>query len=162
MYIFLDLDGVLVREDQPGVKIDHSIILEDEDIFKFERECQDIFEAVINKHDHARIVISSSWIEICTIDTIKSLFVASVAAKIMGATPRAREACNDPEKYYRHLEVLDYIKQHALESVPWVAIDDIREHYAPIAPIIVTNPYTGFRQIDAERLDYFLRYGTLE
>jgi hypothetical protein len=151
MYIFLDIDGVLVKEDAPGAEIDL-----DEDLMKFDDNCLTLFENVVHKYDHSQIVISSSWIEICTIETIQSLFSKTVAQKILGATPRL----SHPIKYFRHQEVLDYLTQNHCDA-PWVAIDDIAEHYPEDAPVIVTNPYKGFDQTAAKKLDYFLAHGKL-
>ncbi len=137
MYIFLDIDGVLVKEDAPGAEIDL-----DEELMKFDDNCLILFENVVHKYDQSQIVISSSWIEICTIETIQSLFSKTVAKKILGATPRL----SHPIKYFRHQEVFDYLKQNHCDA-PWVAIDDIAEHYPPDAPVIVTNPYKGFDKI---------------
>lgn len=155
MYIFLDLDGVLVKEDLPGATIDPDT--DPENIFKFHVECRNYFEEVVLRYVHAKIVITSAWLEICTIDVVKSCFSKAVADRVMGATPRQRGAV----KYFRHLEVLDYIEQNHLGNIPWVAIDDIAKHYPPTVPIIVTDPYRGFDLINAEQLDYFLRTGTL-
>jgi len=152
MYIFLDIDGVLVKEDAPGEEIDL-----DEDFMKYDEGCLNIFESVIRQYDNSKIVISSSWIEICTIETIKSLFSSDVGELVLGATPRFSK----PIKYFRHQEVLGYLKQNNAEDAPWVAIDDIAEHYPPDAPVIVTNPYIGFDQSAAEKLAYFLAHGKL-
>jgi len=151
MYIFLDIDGVLVKEDAPGTEIDL-----DEELMKFDENCLTLFEKVIHKYARSQIVISSSWIEICTIETIQSLFSKKVAKKIMGATPRL----SHPIKYFRYQEVMDYLKQNDSDA-PWVAIDDIAEHYPPDAPVIVTNPYKGFDKKAAKKLDYFLAHGKL-
>ena len=151
MYIFLDIDGVLVKEDAPGTEIDL-----DEDLMKFDENCLTLFENVVRKYDHSRIVISSSWVEICTIETIQTIFSEKIAEKILGATPRLRY----PIKYFRHQEVLNYLTQNHCD-VPWVAIDDIAQHYPPDAPVIVTNPYIGFDEKAANKLDYFLARGKL-
>ncbi|OAD22555.1 hypothetical protein THIOM_001637 [Candidatus Thiomargarita nelsonii] len=148
MYIFLDIDGVLVKEDLPGAEIN-------EDLMKFDEECLNTFESVIRRYENSKIVISSSWIEIFALETIKTLFSSEVAEKIMGATPRL----NQPLKYFRYHEVLDYLKQN--EAEPWVAIDDIAEHFPPDAPVIVTNPYIGFDKNAADKLEYFLANGEL-
>jgi hypothetical protein len=147
MYIFLDIDGVLVKEDAPGDEIDL-----DEELMKFDETCLSLFETLIRKYDNSQIIISSSWREIVPMETIKSLFSPEVATKILGATPRL----SYPVKYFRHKEVLNYLKQHGLEAEPWVAIDDIAEHYPPDAPIVVTNPYKGFDKGAADKLEVFL------
>jgi len=150
MYIFLDIDGVLVKEDPPGAEINLH-----EDLMKFDEDCLNTFERVIRRYENSKIVISSSWIEIFAIEAIKTLFSNEVAEKIMGATPRL----NHPLKYFRYHEVLDYLKQN--EAEPWVAIDDIAEHFPPDAPVIVTNPYIGFDKNAADKLEYFLANGEL-
>ncbi len=152
MYLFLDIDGVLVKEDAPGEEIDL-----DEDFMKFDQDCLSVFESVIRNSDNGQIVISSSWIEICTLDTIKSLFATEVAARVIGVTPRL----SYPIKYFRHQEVLNYLTQNDFEGKPWVAIDDIAEHFPPDAPVIVTNPYKGFDNSAAMKLAHFLSYGKL-
>jgi len=154
MYIFLDIDGVLlklVKADAPVPEIDL-----DEDFMKFDENCLTLFENVVHKYAHSQIVISSSWREIWTFETIQSLFSKKIAKKILGVTPR----CSLPIKYLRHQEVLDYLKQYYCDA-PWVAIDDKAAHYPPDAPVIVTNPYTGFDNKAAEKLDYFLAHGKL-
>jgi len=150
MYIFLDIDGVLVKEDLPGAEINLH-----EELMKFDEDCLNTFERVIRRYENSKIVISSSWIEIFAIEAIKTLFSNEVAEKIMGATPRL----NQPLKYFRYHEVLDYLKQN--EAEPWVAIDDIAEHFPPEAPVIVTNPYIGFDKNAADKLEYFLVNGEL-
>jgi FMN phosphatase YigB (HAD superfamily) len=151
MYIFLDIDGVLVKEDAPSEEIDL-----DEDLMKFDENCLNTFESIIRRYDNSKIVISSSWIEIFALETIKTLFSSDVAEKIMGATPRL----NYPIKYFRHKEVINYLKQNDCEDEPWVAIDDIAEHFPPDAPVIVTNPYKGFDKNAANQLEHFLIHGS--
>lgn len=159
MYIFLDIDGVLVKEDPPGYKPD---LDEDFEIFQnnlqFDAECYRLFEEVILKHNHARIVISSSWIEIWSLDFIKTKFSSLLINRVVGATPRERGGI----QFFRYYEVLDYLQQQGQNNVPWVAIDDFAEHFPSTAPVIVTNCYHGFRSIDAEKLDYFLQYGNID
>jgi len=146
-YIFLDIDGVLVKEEAPGTVID----LDEE--LKFDEPCLTLFETVIQKHEHSRIVISSSWREVFSLEAIKSYFSSpAVAAQVIGVTPQL----SYPIQYFRHQEVLLYLKQQGLEAQPWIAIDDIAQHYPPDAPIIVTNAYVGFDEQAAKQLDRFL------
>ncbi len=49
MYIFLDIDGVLVKEDAPGAEIDL-----DEDFMKYDEGCLNIFESVIRRYGNTR------------------------------------------------------------------------------------------------------------
>ncbi len=86
---------------------------------KYDEGCLNIFKSVIRRYDNSKIVISSSWIEICTIETIKSLFSSEVGELVLGATP----IFSKPTKYFRPQEVFDYLKQNNAEDAPWVAID---------------------------------------
>ena len=49
MYIFLDIDGVLVKKEAPGTEIDS-----DEDLMKFDDNCLTWFENVVNKYYHSQ------------------------------------------------------------------------------------------------------------
>ncbi len=149
-YIFLDIDGVLVKEDRPEEEID--LDADDLQTLKFDTQCANRFETIVRKYKNVKIVISSSWREIFTLNTIKSKFSDDIAARVVGATPTKSY---DVDKYYRYQEVLDYLRQHGLEENPWVAIDDIAEHFPPSAPVIVTDPFEGFDEITALELEYF-------
>lgn len=162
MYIFLDIDGVLVKESLPGEEIDlevEEIDLEAEaDLLKFDSDCLTEFENVLRKHSHYQIVISSSWREVFSFKSIKRLFSKDIAAQVIGLTSSLESS---PLKYFRYYEVLDYLRRNHSAAEPWVAIDDIAEHFPPVAPVIVTNPYLGFDERAANQLDIFLRSGKL-
>ncbi|OQW92669.1 MAG: hypothetical protein BWK79_14185 [Beggiatoa sp. IS2] len=146
MYIFLDIDGVLVKEDDPesdGLPIDL-----EEDFVKFDPVCLGKFEAVIRQSETCKIVISSSWREIFSLKTIKNLFSPDVAEKVVGMTPMATR----PVKYYRYYEITSYLESNKLSQEDWVAIDDIPEHFPKDTPLVITNPYIGFDSKAAENL----------
>jgi len=147
VYIFLDIDGVLVKEDKQGEEIDL-----DEDLLKLDKNCAKIFENVVRQHKHVKIVISSSWREIFNLDTIKSVFSENIADKIEGVTP----IYTKPTKFFRHSEVIEYLSKNDSSSESWIAIDDIAEHYPDNISIVVTNPYVGFDEKAAMELDKFL------
>lgn len=160
LYIFLDIDGVLVKESLSDEEIEvEAIDLEAEtDLLKFDSDCLTEFESVLRKHSHYQIVISSSWREVFSFNSIKRLFSKDIAARVIGMTSSLE---NSPLKYLRYHEVLDYLRRNHSEAGPWVAIDDTAEHFPPVAPVIVTDPYLGFDERAANQLDTFLRSGKL-
>jgi hypothetical protein len=150
MYIFLDIDGVLVKEGDPD-SVDLPIDLE-EDFVKFDSTCLQVFEAVVRLHETCKIVISSSWREIFPLETIKKLFSPDIAKRVIGVTPLVTR----PVKYYRYYEIISYLETNKLSQEKWVAIDDIPEHFPKDTHLVVTNPYTGFDSHAAEKLKSYL------
>lgn len=147
IYIFLDLDGVLIRE---GYFIPYVYDILD-------KNCLDLFEYTLRKFtNHYKIVITSSWKEIFTLDFIKSKFSGDIAKEIIAVTPFL--FCYTNAKYYRHQEVLQYLKNNSLEEAPWIAIDDTKEHYPTSceAKMVYPEPNVGFCGADAERLSLLL------
>ena len=61
MYIFLDIDGVLVKEDITPIE---DIAILEADYGKFDPICLQKFENVIRQHPKIKIVISSAWREL--------------------------------------------------------------------------------------------------
>lgn len=150
VYIFLDIDGVLVKEDKPGAEIDL-----EEDLQKLDTQCAEKFETLIRQHKQVKIVISSSWREIFTLDDIKTSFSKAIAEKIVGVTPIKE----NPVQHYRYQEIVDYLQQEKLTNIRWIAIDDIAAHFPNTAPVIITNPFEGFNEDTAQALEYFLITG---
>jgi len=152
-YIFLDLDGVLVRES-PLNSTKISALKEE---VNFTPECLKQFENILRQFHNYRIVISSSWKELFTLSEIKSRFSPDIAVNVVGVTPND----DDPSAFYRYREVLQYLKNHQLEDVFWIAIDDIREHYPHNITVIVTNAEIGFNLESAILLAKYLNDSAL-
>ena len=121
-YIFLDIDGVFIKEEKLGEETSL-----DEDVPALDAACVQYFSDIVTQYDQVKIVISSSWREVFDLSIIKSRFPESVSCKIEGVTPILTE----PAEYFRHQEVLDYLTMAQATDQPWVAIDDIAEHYPP-------------------------------
>lgn len=141
MLIFLDIDGVLVRESDE---------FDREEEISFHPDCLALFESVIQDYP-CRIVISSAWREEFPLDFIRSRFSPPIAAKVIGATPILTY-----RRYFRYHEIMSYLHTYGGDEVPWIAIDDIAEHFPPEAPVIVTNPDNGFDGATALQLREFL------
>ena len=157
MYIFLDIDGVLVKEDDPDDEIYMKTIELEDDLLRFHQDCLNEFESIIRQYQHTKIVISSSWRENFAFKSIKALFSSDVATLVVGVIP----IIDHPIKYYRHKEITHYRKKNNVLDEPWVAIDDIPLHFPADAPVIITNSYKGFDKNAANKLEYFLNVGKL-
>lgn len=150
MLIFLDIDGVLIPN-----RINEKYAAP-ENIIKFNSACLNQFENVLRSYPNARVVISSSWREIFPFEVIPPLFSPDIASRIIGFTPFLNPKNIHQHKYLRHQEVLEYLRQNQAENLPWVAIDDIPEHYAPDAPVVAIDDYNGFDQNSAKVLSEYL------
>jgi len=150
MLIFLDIDGVLIPN-----RI-HEKYAAPENIIKFNSGCLNQFENVLRSYPNARVVISSSWREIFPFEVIPPLFSPDIASRIIGFTPFLNPKNIHQHKYLRHQEVLEYLRQNQAENSPWVAIDDIPEHYAPDSPVVAIDDYNGFDQNSAKVLSEYL------
>ena len=150
MLIFLDIDGVLIPN-----RI-HEKYAAPENIIKFNSACLNLFENVLRSYPNARVVISSSWREIFPFEVIPPLFSPDIAIRIIGFTPFLNPKNIHQHKYLRHQEVLEYLRQNQAENLPWVAIDDIPEHYPPDSPVVAIDDYNGFDQNSAKVLSEYL------
>lgn len=107
MLIFLDFDGVL-----------HPDFCSDSDYFCW----MDNLETALHSFPNTKIVISSSWREHHTLNSLQQLFPSSLREKIIGVTPVMYD------KSYvtggRELEILLWLQQEQCEHESWIAIDD--------------------------------------
>ncbi len=150
MWIFLDIDGVLV----PEKKFEQPVL--QKDIIKFDPVCLNEFENVLRRYPMAKIVISSSWREIYSLETISSLFSPDISVRVIGVTPYLHPIVIEKNRHIRHQAVLEYLRQKNEENLHWVAIDDIAEFYEPGSPVVVTDAYHGFNHNSAQILDHYL------
>lgn len=150
MWIFLDIDGVLV----PEKRFERPVPLTD--FMQFDPGCLRAFESVLDLYPNIKVVISSSWREVFPFEKIPPLFSPKIAPRVVGATPFLDPKVIHQTKYVRYEEVLAYLRQQSAEGTPWVAIDDIPEHFPPGAPVVVTDAYQGFDVTAAARLTDYL------
>lgn len=150
MWIFLDIDGVLV----PEKKFDQPVL--QKDMIKFDPVCLNEFENVLRRYPTAKIVISSSWREMYSLQTISGLFSQDIAMRVVGVTPCLNPRIIDTHQHIRYQAVVEYLRQNDEENAPWVAIDDIAEFYKPDNSVVVTDAYHGFDRDSAQILDRYL------
>ncbi|MGK7920217.1 MAG: HAD domain-containing protein [Trichodesmium sp.] len=150
MWIFLDIDGVLV----PEKKFEQPIL--PKDMIKFDPSCLNEFENVLRRYPTVKIVISSSWREMYSLEKICSLFSSDIAMQVVGITPCLNPQLIEKHKAVRQQEVLEYLQQNHQENSQWLAIDDAPEFYDPDSPVVITNAYHGFDRNSAQTLDRYL------
>jgi hypothetical protein len=150
MWIFLDIDGVLVPEKKFETQVSK------EELLKFNPICLHIFEDVLQRYPNVYIVISSSWKEVFPFESVRSLFSPNIAERVIGFTPFLDPKLIHQFQYLRHQEVLEFLRQNNALDDFWVAIDDIAEHYPPNARVVVTDPYSGFDSSSALILELLL------
>ncbi|MGK7944578.1 MAG: HAD domain-containing protein [Microcystaceae cyanobacterium] len=147
LYIFLDIDGVLIREEnhnQSATEID--------DYYKFTPDCLAIFEKTLRPYKNYRIVVSSAWGSVFSLAEIRSYFPPDVAENVVGTMP----ITNDTETYFRYRDVLQYLEENKLKHTSWVAIDDIAHHYPSDTSLITIDGKTGFDLKAAKALKIYL------
>lgn len=121
MLLFLDFDGVLRRKHAPLYRLEASIV---------ER-----LAAVLREYPEVRIVVTSSWTDAYSLEHIRGLFPADIAARILGKTPRDKSAT----EHTRHREVAAYLRRLGVATL-WVALDDDPLHYPKHAPLVPGRP----------------------
>lgn len=147
IYIFLDIDGVLIKKGY-FVPFVYEIL---------DKDCLMLFENTLRQYQNKyKIVISSSWKEIFSLDYIKNKFSADIADHIVAATPFLLYYGN--VNYYRYEEILLYLKQNYLTNAIWFAIDDTKDHYPPscLEKLIYIDSEDGFNQTNAKELNVLL------
>ena len=142
--LFLDFDGVLRRLSS--------------DPSQFDADCLENFESALRPLPFVEVVISSTWRLALSLTELRRFFSTDVAERIGGVTPELFEQ----SRHARYGEIQAYLKDHDVGNDCWVAIDDDPTHYPKNAPVLFTDPNTGFDAECATRLwDYVAKLYTL-
>lgn len=83
---------------------------------------------------------------------IRDLFSKDIASRIIGKTPELLEEV----PYIRYAEILAFLNEKKISSIPWVAIDDDPLYFPSHAPVIYTDPLKGFDSECAIKLENIL------
>jgi|GEM_PF-5484498 hypothetical protein len=86
-------------------------------MIKFDPVCLDEFENVLRRYPTSKIVISSSWREMYSLQTISSLFSPDIAIRVIGVIPYLHPIVIEKNKYIRHQGVLEFLRQNN-EKIP--------------------------------------------
>lgn len=135
MYLFLGINGVMRRRNS--------------DRTKFESECLQNLENILDNFRFVKIVISSTWRLHYSLETIKKRFTPSLRNLVVGATPNL--LANS-----RYHEILVYLEKCKGKENAWLAIDDETNTFPLNCPIIQCDSQEGFDQNCAHLLEVIL------
>jgi hypothetical protein len=130
LLIFLDLDGVLRRNEAP--------------LHRLEKPLLAVFEEAVRRIPDVQIVITSSWREVIGLAELRRLFSPDVAARIVGVTPFGDRG--------RYGEILAYLKEAGAAGLRWVVVDDDPYGYPRDTPLILVDPSKGFGPEETRKL----------
>ena len=150
MWVFLDIDGVLV----PEKKFENSIA--SEDLLKFDPICLGLLEDILEAYPNVLVGISSSWRDLFSLEMVRSFFSENIATRVVGFTPLLDSENDEVYEYYRYREVQEFLKIQNSSSDFWVAINDSRDYYPSETNVVVTDAYNGFDRSAASTLDSYL------
>ncbi|CAN7715694.1 HAD domain-containing protein [Variovorax sp. LjRoot175] len=131
--LFLDFDGVLHPEGEGHLPNDGS------DFCFLPR-----LEQLLREFPHVRIVISSSWRERLSYETLLKPFAEDIRARILGATPPRTFGRPHPFAH-REEEILAWLHLHDAVDEPWVALDDAEWQFDRHKDhLVVCGSFVGF------------------
>lgn len=126
-YIFLDIDGVIIRQKYPYF------------------EPRTLFEHWVRRHTDVAIILISSWCENHSLVELKELFSNDISQLIL-------DGIYDP-KCYRDELIIRYIQNHQIDR--YCVFDDDKRSYANgFVPLIPVLPRQG---MNAHHLDMLCR-----
>jgi hypothetical protein len=94
-----------------------------------------------------KIVISSSWREEFSLETMQGFFTPNIASRIVGTTPVLPSS-----RYEREEEIRQYLYATGQQSAPWIALDDAAHSFFDKANLILCLPEIGFDEDAAKKL----------
>jgi hypothetical protein len=124
-FLFLDFDGVLRRSASPLYVLDRDLVAN--------------LESLLRAFSDVRVVITSSWREVFVLAELRKHFAPDLGARFVGVTGFSHSR----EEFYRHREVLAYLKRNGEAGDWWLAVDDDRGHYPADAPVLVVDATRG-------------------
>ncbi|WP_220810109.1 HAD domain-containing protein [Noviherbaspirillum aridicola] len=143
MVLFLDFDGVLHPIDRG------------DGLFS----CLPLFEQTVRQLPPLDIVVSSSWRVDHSLEELRAIFSADIAAQIVGVTPYHTDGFT-AERYGRESEARAWLQQFCRESEPWLALDDSDWMFSPhCTQLILVDPAVGFSHAEVIRLSQIVGFG---
>lgn len=106
MILFLDFDGVLHPAPNNN-STDFSAL--------------PLFETWLREHEQVKLVISSSWREIMSLDVLKAIFSADLHDRVIDKCPIIEFI--GTEELWRHKEIMEWIRINEYTG-HWLALDD--------------------------------------
>lgn len=133
--VFLDIDGVL----HPYAPWPHDELVRAQYFRHLPR-----LEAVLRDFPEVRVVIASDWRLHHTLDALRRFFSEDIRERVCGTTATHRLPGNGLGDRQRQVE--QYLRDHDLTDVWWVAIDDTPTNYLPGAHLVLCKDLFGERE----------------
>lgn len=109
-------------------------------------------ESVLREYPDIELVISSSWRNHHTLQTLAAMFSVDIGARIVGVTPPTEAMPAEAQAYVRQYEIEIWITENRPWS-KWIALDDQPHLFEKDCPnLLVTDPSMGFLIADQQRL----------
>jgi hypothetical protein len=136
-YIFMDFDGVT----HPWGEVEDFRSLP-------------LIEAVVREFDEARIVISSDWRMLFSLQKLKLRFSEDIRPRIAGATPHMLPKHGAELHGLREREAMLWLAQHEsdIDVSAWCALDDAPGNWMSRSRLLLTDFKRGFTEEDADAL----------
>ncbi|MCD0495544.1 hypothetical protein LP085_01645 [Achromobacter sp. MY14] len=133
MILFLDFDGVLHPLNKGPANLARAPLL----------------LPILREFPEAKVVLSTSWRYIYTLDVISAKLPKPLADRIVDMTPR--NVCEDvahqhegrPRWPIREHECRDWLRAQGIDDTPWLAVDDDRDVFSKDAPVVWCDPREG-------------------
>lgn len=106
-------------------------------------------EAVLRRHTHVGIVITSSHRKDTSLSVMSRRFSPDIRERIVGVTPVLPDGSAGPGA--RQTEVQAWLDAYGQQNIPWVALDDIIDLYTTGASVVEAKD--GFRDQETADLD---------
>lgn len=161
VYIFLDFDGVIHANDPTVLAWPQTT--KDRGQYRYAFHQSDLLEFTLKRHaPNARIIVSSTWRTVFnTVEDLRYELLGSgcnvgLLNRMVGMTPVFKDDDEhvDPTVGTRLQEILAYIKEHELDDVPCLIVDDdcfgFTGKKGLFFPIVMPEAETGFSFKDAE------------
>lgn len=136
-YIFMDFDGVT----HPWGEVEDFRSLP-------------LIEAVVREFEEARIVISSDWRMLFSLQKLKARFAEDIQPRIAGATPHLLPKQGAELHGLREREAMLWLAQHEQDvaASAWCALDDAPGNWMSRSRLVLTDFKRGFTEEDAHAL----------
>lgn len=136
-YIFMDFDGVT----HPWGEME-------------DFRCLPLIESVVREFEEVRIVISSDWRMLFSLQKLKMRFSEDIRPRIAGVTPHMLPKHGAELHGLREREAMLWLAQHNADkdAVAWCALDDAPGNWLTRSRLVLTDFKRGFTEEDAGRL----------
>lgn len=141
-YIFMDFDGVT----HPWGEVE-------------DFRCLPLIESVIREFEEAKIVISSDWRMLFSLQKLVARFSDDIRPRVAGVTPHMLPKQGAELHGLRERESMLWLAQHEADmaTAAWCAIDDAPGNWLSRSRLVLTDFKRGFTEEDAGALRRMLQ-----